>query len=97
MECVMLWHGGASYASFDAERDGEHFPSIAAAMRAFERRQWDSYYPCVYSDTPENGGPEAWLIFANERTWATIKGSGDLYPDRTLAFGPRGGIRMERV
>ena len=87
-QVTWLWHGGSSYAVFDVHNpdDVERFPSLAAAKEEFLSRLSDPYYPCVYADTPEHGGPEAWCFYGDE--------VGE-YPDFILYFGPRGGIRVE--
>ena len=91
MKTYMLWHGGSSYAVFDQfnRSDIEEFDSIADAIRSFRARaDFDPYYPCVSEDAPEEGGPEAWLCFDDPYQVP------DLYPDRILSFGPRGGVVM---
>ena len=87
----MLWHGGASYASGSIEDDTEEFATLTDARRAFELRAstWETYYPCVSTDTPEDGGPSAQVFFADPREFA------DPYPDRIMSFGARGGVRLE--
>ena len=84
----MLWHGGCGYAPADQFNrvDCERFDSLATAKHEFKARLHDSYYPCVDHDTPENGGPSAWLCFDDPFE------VGDLCPDRVLEFGTRGGL-----
>lgn len=86
----MLWHGGASYAEPEVD-DAEEFDSLQELCDAFERRTWSSetYYPCVSDDQPEEGGPVGWVFLSDPREHA-----GDLYPDRLINFGPRGGVRV---
>jgi hypothetical protein len=80
MKTYMLWHGGCNYSAPTVD-DLEIFDSLSDAMRAFRARaDFDPYYPCI-----EN--PEAWLFFAQPEN--------DLYPDRVLTLGPRGGVRVE--
>jgi hypothetical protein len=86
----MFWHGGASYAPPGTD-DAEEFDSIAEAVKSFDRRRLDSYYPCVSDETPEDGGPEGHLFFQDPTEHA------DLYPDRIVRYGPRGGLVVERV
>lgn len=63
---VMVWYGGLNYACPE-EDDGEEFPSLAAAKRAFAARtsggDYYNFYPTVEEDTPENGGPEGHIYF----------------------------------
>ena len=79
-----LWYGGSSYSAPDVERDTEEFDSIRHAKDAFDSRySGDPYYPAV-DDTSE-----MWLFFSDPREMS------DVYPDRVLKFGPRGGIHTE--
>ncbi len=101
MEVYALWYGGASYAH-STDDDLEKFPSIGAAVTALDdrhrlgysfrqsfnfvnREPESSYTPCVEDDS------EIWL-FLEDPT-----GDVDLYPDRIVRFGPRGGTIVERV
>jgi hypothetical protein len=88
MKVFMLWHGGSSYSPPTCE-DTEEFDTIAELKRSFGSRSDDRYYPCVYDDVPEEGGPEGWVFFHDPRT------GPDDYPDRLIHFGPRGGVRLE--
>jgi len=91
MKVYMLWNGGSSYAGFDNynRADIEQFDSMQDAIRSFRARaDYDPYYPCVSEEIPEDGGPEAWLCFNDPYQIP------DLYPDRLLSFGPRGGVVM---
>jgi hypothetical protein len=92
MNTWMLWNGGSSYAHSDNfnRADCERFDSLAAAKHEFKSRLHDTYYPCVENDTPDNGGPWAWLCFADPYQ------IGDLYPDRILELGARGGLTCTR-
>lgn len=94
MKVTMFWHGGSSYACFDthSKRDAEQYNSLKDAISAFAGRSngQDSYYPCVSEDSPENGGPEAWVFIG-----ANVIGAD--YPDRILRFGRRGGVICERA
>ena len=91
---VMFWHGGLSYAAPDTsdKRDAEQFDSLASAKRAFAARTNDSYYPCVDGDTPDDGGPTAWVFIGRVKD---VLGAD--YPDYVLSFGPRGGVICERA
>lgn len=93
MKCYMLWHGGSSYACFDQFRreDIDECASLKEARELFESRTWNQIQPstpCVEDCTPEDGGPEAWICFENPFEVP------DLYPDRILSYGPRGGLHM---
>ena len=93
MIVTMFWHGGSSYEVFDTHsaRDAEQFESLNAAKRAFSARTCgrDSYYPCVSDCLPEDGGPEAWIFKG-----PAAGNIGAEYPDFTMNFGPRGGVRV---
>ena len=84
----MLWNGGSGYAPAALD-DLEQFDTIAEAMWSFSARTHDSYYPCCYDDTPEDGGPTAHVFFK------TPPDPRDPYPDEVWSFGPRGGTRRE--
>lgn len=88
----MLWHGGASYAAPDQfnQEDCEEFASLKEAREEFASRPGSSYCPACDTVPPEAGGPSAWLCFADPFE------HGDIYPDRVLSFGPRGGVVMGR-
>ena len=92
MRCWMMWHGGSSYGAGTIPDDLETFDSIADAVSAFRSRAeiFDPYYPCVYSDTVEDGGPSAWLFLA-------FPDGRDPYPDRVIEYGPRGGCIVSRT
>jgi hypothetical protein len=94
MKVTMFWHGGSNYACFDThnEADAEEFDSIESAKRAFAARSNDSYYPCVDECSPDDGGPEAWIFKG-----AAKDNIGAEYPDFTMSFGPRGGVRVARA
>jgi hypothetical protein len=79
-----LWYGGGSYAAPEVERDTEEFDSIKQAKAVFEHRAGsDPFYPVVDEST------EMWLFFADPRLM------DDVYPDRILKIGPRGGVNLE--
>jgi hypothetical protein len=93
MIVTMFYHGGSSYATFDTHNldDAERYSGLKAAKEAFRSRTSDRRYPCVTEDSPEDGGPSAWIFYGEPE-----KIRGD-YPDLTLKFGPRGGVVVERV
>ena len=87
MKVYGLWHGGASYA-VGAYSDIEPFDSLADAKRTLVARYMNYEQPatpCVEKDETS-----IWIFEAMPDD------NGDLYPDRVLSFGPRGGIKMER-
>jgi hypothetical protein len=94
MKVTMFWFGGSSYAMFDTHnpRDAEEFDSMRAARNAFAARTNDSYYPCVDEESPDDGGPEAWIFKGPAK-----QNIGAEYPDFTMSFGPRGGVRVTRA
>lgn len=82
-----MWFGGSGYAPPTAE-DLERFDSIGQAKRVFEAR-YDGdggYTPCVDQDTTE-----MWLFYGPKPP----EDNGDMYPDRIMRFGPRGGVHVE--
>jgi len=87
MKTWMLWHGGSSYGVGTIPEDVESFDSLQDALHEFQAREegWNTYYPCVSDETPENGGASAWL-------WFAFPEGSDPYPDRVVEFGPRGGL-----
>jgi hypothetical protein len=88
MKTFMLWLGGSSY-SCGGYDDIEKFESLEACKQEFKDRLHDRYYPCVEHDTAENGGPVGWLWFHHKPD-----DNDDLYPDRVIEFGPRGGLNI---
>lgn len=82
----MLWHGGSSYTAPDqnSRDDCEEFATLEDAIAEFESRESDSYYPCVSKDSPEDGGPSAWVCFTDPFQ------QDDVYPDATIQFNARG-------
>lgn len=96
MKCWMIFHPGDGYSTHWRGEDVETYDSLSAAIRAFDRLP-DPYYPCAHNDEREDGGPEGWLFFYDPRDPENPEGDVvDVYPDRLLSFGPRGGIRVER-
>lgn len=95
MKCYGAWYGGTSYASPQLPGDLEEFPTIDHAITVWYDRykNYPSHYrgpfatPCVDEST------EMLLWFTEPE--------GDLgsaaAPDRVIRFGPRRGIRVERV
>ncbi len=87
----MLWHGGASYAAPATYRreDCEAFASMRDAKDEFVSRTNDRRFPAVEKGTPESGGPAAFIYLSDPFD------SGSDYPDYTMHFGPRGGVRLD--
>lgn len=81
--------GGSSYAapSFDDKPDFT-FASLAEARRAMDRVPHDPCFPCVSDIPPDDGGPEMYLF--------RVGNDSDM-PDFMLTFGPRGGVKVERL
>lgn len=91
MKCTALWYGGLNYGCPEGT-DAEPFDSIRAAKDSFwSRADFDPYYPCVDDIPPDDGGPEMYLFLGEHYADVT-----DMYPDRRLSFGPRGGVNEER-
>jgi hypothetical protein len=67
----------------------EQFPSLEAAGYALRDRVSGREYsfPCVDSDARLS------VFFSDPR----LSEDGDIYPDRIITIGPRGGIRVERA
>jgi hypothetical protein len=85
------WWGFSAILPSNRERNLDHEKSLDVLVKSFDRRRLDSYYPCVSDETPEDGGPEGHLFFQDPTEHA------DLYPDRIVRYGPRGGLVVERV
>lgn len=98
-------HGGASYSH---PTDADEYPSLEAAAREYENRRHDRYYPCWGDPSVFDSNNEgryycgfAWYV-ADDHPGIRVDGeelildSTDMYPDRELTVGPRGGLRWER-
>lgn len=95
MLCYLIVHPGEGYSTYWKGEDVEEHSSIRAALQSFDRFP-DPYYPCAYDDTREDGGPEGWLFFYDPRDPENPEGDVvDVYPDRIVSYGPRGGIQQE--
>jgi hypothetical protein len=84
MKVCGLWYGGSSYATPDPTRDLEQFDSLAAAIRVFDSRLSDRYYPCV-----EQSETEMHVYIGTD-----YHENG---PDRIIHCGSRGGLIVERA
>ncbi len=99
MKCWTIVHLGHSYSTDWRVRDVEQHDSVRAAKDSFWR---DSENPMA------DESAEAWLFFYDPVEACYSDGVDafgkeidddspiyDVYPDRLLRVGPRGGIRME--
>lgn len=89
--------------------DVKEFDTKRALCDWFDGVPDDRFYVHPPRDTPDNGGPGAWVFGYDPVKWAvdnlcTTYHSrtgetelNDLYPDYILSFGPRGGIHMTRA
>lgn len=91
MKVYGLFHGGHSYAMWQCNRDVEEFNSIKEAKDTLYERYhgWNSYYPCIDETAT------MWLVFDDPRNDEGPEGFLDIYPDRILTIGKRGGIKVE--
>ena len=95
-----LWYGGNGYALSDPESDMERFGSLRDAEDALHDRYHDGYssrqrfeYVNRESEhvlTPAVGDDSCIHLFA-------APDSDPSLPDRHVYFGPRGGVRVERL
>lgn len=81
MKVRALWFGGCNYAAPD-NAQAEDFDSIAQAARILEARADN-----IDGRTPCVQESEMWLYFGDSLD----------YPNMRLYFGPRGGVRRERL
>lgn len=102
-----LWSGGSGYGHSDPVQDVECFSAIDAARSALHDRRTLGYSfrqlfvyanrddemvhtPCVETDS------EIWLFHAdNAFDYEGDIALTDVYPDRIVKFGPRGGVVVE--
>ena len=101
MRVYALWYGGCSYA-FGDFADVETFDSMQALKDAFESRCYggsfrrqnftfaDGRTQSVFTPAVDGSSTEMHVFYA-------MPEEGDMYPDRIVKFGPRGGIRVEHV
>lgn len=95
-----LWYGGNGYALSDPESDMERFESLQEAKDALHDRYHDGYFSRQRFDyvnrepesvlTPAVGDDSCMHLFASPDSDPSL-------PDRRVYFGPRGGIRTERL
>lgn len=90
MRCYAQFYGGSSYSHPEADQC-EVFDSLKEAVQIFEyRTSRDSHFPC----TDENACMTVW--FGEPEGDFPCDGA-NIYPDRRIYFGPRGGVRVERL
>ncbi|GAB3726758.1 hypothetical protein GCM10027590_32310 [Nocardiopsis nanhaiensis] len=95
-----LWHSGNGYGLTDPESDMEQFSSLQAAKDALAARYHLGYsfrqrFQFVNREpesvlTPVVGSDSCLHLFASPD-------SDPALPDRHVYFGPRGGVRVERL
>ena len=85
MMVYAMWHGGHNYAAPYADQR-EELPSIQVArqMHADRLENRDGWTPGVDETS------ETWLFFTDPA------GMDDVYPDRVIKTGPRGGVRVSQ-
>lgn len=101
------WYGGPNYRAGDTR---EIFDSIADAKRALEQRHSQGHlYPQPFGHTDGHGNiveitraltpcvDETSDIYLYAADSAQYEESGWDYPTYRVFFGPRGGVRHERV
>lgn len=88
MKVFTLFDSPGNYGPAYVEHT-EEFPSLEAAGHALRDRVLgrDSYFPCVDNDARLS------VFFSDPR----LSEDGDIYPDRLITIGPRGGVRVERT
>ena len=90
MRVYGIFHGGHSYSTHWTVEDIEQFNSLHHAKETFwSRTDWDPYYPC----TDESA--EMWIFLADPVEGDILH--SDLYPDRIINLGPRGGVVVRLV
>lgn len=90
MRCYAQFYGGSSYSHPEADQC-EVFDSLKEAVQIFEyRTSRDSHFPC----TDENACMTVW--FGEPEGDFPCDGA-NIYPDRQIYLGPRGGVRVERT
>lgn len=104
MRSYMIFHPGAGYSTNWRAEDVETYDTFGEALRAFDRLP-DPFYPCAYPDAAEGEGAEGWIFFYDPRTedgspadedsddYDPEADVVDVYPDRIVTYGPRGGVR----
>lgn len=90
-----VWYGGSSYVS-SGDEGKELFPSIRAAVEAFDSRDKYGYgwkQTFVYADRTESFFTPT--VDETAEMHLYFGGPDQEYPDRIIRFGPRGGIVVE--
>lgn len=94
-----VWHGGNGYGLSDIETDMEQFGSLVDARGALYDRCWEgsscNRFEYVNREpenvmTPAVGDDTCIHLYATPDTDPAL-------PDRCVHFGPRGGVRIQRL
>jgi hypothetical protein len=93
MKMFGMWYGGSSYAAPDPYRreDIEKFFSIEEAMHEMERRNHDTFYPCIEKLPPDEGG-HYMLLYRNDPYQLY-----DCYPDYILEYSMGGSLKRRKI
>lgn len=99
-------------AGYSHPEHADEYDSLEQAAREYESRRFQSYYPCwgdpSYADATNDGrwhAGMAWYVDdehpavslnPEDHTGRRMLDTCDMYPDRELTVGPRGGLRWER-
>ena len=96
MKVWATFHGGYNYGESWIPflvKDVEEFDSLQSAKDTFWRRcDFDPYYPC----TDESAEMQVFLANPINEDDQPNDYFADVYPDRIITVGPRGGIRCSR-
>ena len=106
MTVYALWWGGWCYSHGDRDNNLERFASVRAARDAF-RERYDSNgitrcefpfanreHESVFTPNVSDGATMHLFMGAHEEDGKFSVGE---LPDYEISFGPRGGVRVERV
>lgn len=100
MRVYGLWYGGSGYGLPERE-DLEQFESIGHARTALERRCYVGGH--IQQDVTYADGRTTSVFFPAVDASSTeihlflTEPDDDLYPDRVIKFGPRGGVHIVNV
>lgn len=90
MKCWATLQGGVDYGY---DPTVVEYPSLAAVMVEYEARKRRTYYPCWGAKREADHEYVGFIYLAP----LPDNDSTDMYPDRVLVSGPRGGIRIDRA
>lgn len=91
MKTYGVYHGGRNYSTYWTNQDVEEFDSLQSARDTFEsRNDFDPHFPC----TDESAEMQLFLIDPRSENSKPTDAFCDIYPDRLLTIGPRGGTVM---